>query len=513
MGRDVSRVIEVTGELVCCGPLHVGDWHADPGNRMAVQRDGQHRLLIPGTSIAGAVRSWTSSASTASGPFDTRRLFGHIVPGTERGDVSLIQVDDAVAEAVLDHRDGVAIDRGTGAAASGDLYERQVVPAGTRFAFRLTGHEPRAAGARVDEAVSCLVEALAAGRIAFGARRSGGLGRMRLENARIRRGDHATRSGMAAWLRREVDASPLQDGDSAADGTLTITIRWTARTPVIVQDSIQGTVVDALPLTTRVAGSTGDPQLAWLLPGSSVKGALRSHAERIVRTLRGIEVSGQFLDVVRDRQLGPVLTLFGFAGDRSGRVADQHRPSGWRGALNTYDCQSRTTFGQQAWQQVLTAYGDGSDPDAELAALRGRLAGLPLAARPRISHHVAIDRWTGGAAENLLFSVLEPASIQWQDLALEVDTRRCRDDELALPLLLLLLRDLNDGWVQLGFGGTRGRGSIAGVTVSFAGAGLPPPWECLNGRTLQDVMARPPEEVEEAFVRWQSFADTSAVAT
>ena len=473
MGRDVSLVIEITGELVCCGPLHVGDWHDGPGNRMPVQRDGQHQLLIPGTSIAGALRSWLSSVSTASGPFDTRRLFGHIVPGTERGDASLFQVDDAVAGAGLDHRDGVAIDRGSGAAAGGFLYEREVVPAGTRFTFRLTAHEPRAGGTRVGEAVSCLVAALAAGRITFGARRSAGLGRMRLENPRIRRGDQATRSGMVAWLRREPAATPPSDhAVSAADGKLEITIEWAARTPVLVQDSIQGTVVDALPLACRVAGGSGPPQLAWLLPGSSVKGALRSHAERIVRTLRGIAAPAQFLDAIRERQLGPVLTLFGFAGDRSGRAADQHQPSGWRGALDVSDCHSRTRFDERAWQRVLTAYGDGSDPDAELAALRGRLASLPPAARPRISHHVAIDRWTGGAAENLLFSVLEPAGLEWEDLTLAVDTRRCRDDPLALPLLLLLLRDLNDGWVQFGFGGTRGRGSIAGVRTSFAGAGL-----------------------------------------
>lgn len=182
MGRDISLVIEVTGELVCCGPLHVGDWQDGPGNRLPVQRDGQHQLLIPGTSIAGALRSWISSAATASGPFDARRLFGHIVPGTERGDASLLQVDNAVAEAALGHRDGVAIDRGSGAAAGGFLYEREVVPAGTRFSFRLTAHESRAGGARVDEAVSCLVAVLAAGRITFGARRSTGLGRMRLEH-------------------------------------------------------------------------------------------------------------------------------------------------------------------------------------------------------------------------------------------------------------------------------------------------------------------------------------------
>jgi CRISPR/Cas system CSM-associated protein Csm3 (group 7 of RAMP superfamily) len=507
MGRDVSLAIEVTGELVCCGPVHVGDWDAGPGNRLPVQRDGQHQLLIPGTSIAGALRSWLSRASTSTGPFDVRRLFGHIVPGTEDGEASLIQVDDAVAEAVLQHRDGVAIDRHTGAAAGGFLYEREVVPAGTRFSFRLTAHEPRAGSARVDEAVDCLVAALAAGRIAFGARRSTGHGRAKLENPWVRKGDQSTRGGMAAWLRREPAASASAPAVDASDGNLEITVEWAARTPVLVQDSVQGTVVDALPLTGRVVDDSGHARLAWLLPGSSVKGALRSHAERIVRTLRDIAAPGEFLDVLRDPRLGPVLTLFGFASNRSVPAADDKRPSGWRGALDVTDCHSRTAFDDDAWQQVLTAHSDGGDPVEDLAVLRARLAGLPAAARPRISHHVAIDRWTGGAAENLLFSVLEPADVEWENLTLVLDTQRCRDDPLALPLLLLLLRDLNDGWLQLGFGGTRGRGTVTGSKISFAGSGLAPPWTALGGRTLQDIIAHPPDEVEQAFAAWRSSTE------
>ena len=318
---------------------------------------------------------------------------------------------------------------------------------------------------------------------------------------------------MAAWLRGESAAEPPDPAVSAADGKLEITIEWAAQTPVVVRDSMQGTVVDALPLADRVTRDPGPAQMAWLLPGSSIKGALRSHAERIVRTLRRVAAPGDFLEAVRDRQLGPVLTLFGFAGDRSGPAAGEHRPSGWRGALDVPDCYSRARFSGDAWQRVMTAHSGGGDPEEELMAVRDRLAGLPPAARPRISHHVAIDRWTGGAAENLLFSVLEPAGMQWEDLTLAVDTRRCRDDPLALPLLLLLLRDLHDGWVQLGFGGTRGRGSIAGVRTSFAGTGLPPPWDCLNGRSLQDIVASPPGEVEQAFAAWQSFAATTAVTT
>ena len=110
------------------------------------------------------------------------------MPGTERGDASLVQVDDAVAEPALDHRDGVAIDRDTGAAADGFLYEREVVPSGTRFSFRLTAHEPRAGGTRVDEAMSCLVAALAAGRYHLWRAPFGGPGADAPGDPRIRRG-------------------------------------------------------------------------------------------------------------------------------------------------------------------------------------------------------------------------------------------------------------------------------------------------------------------------------------
>jgi CRISPR/Cas system CSM-associated protein Csm3 (group 7 of RAMP superfamily) len=53
-------------------------------------------------------------------------------------------VHDAVAEpgTTPGYRDEGTIDRVTGAAADGLLYSPEVVPPGTRFPFRLTGHEP-----------------------------------------------------------------------------------------------------------------------------------------------------------------------------------------------------------------------------------------------------------------------------------------------------------------------------------------------------------------------------------
>ena len=58
--------------------------------------------------------------------------------------------------------------------------------------------------------------------------------------------------------------------------------------------------------------------------------------------------------------------------------------------------------------------------------------------------HVAIDRWTGGAADSFLYSVLEPVAVDWPEIELCVDLDRLAPKEnrdAALALLLLTLKD------------------------------------------------------------------------
>ena len=76
--------------------------------------------------------------------------------------------------------------------------------------------------------------------------------------------------------------------------------------------------------------------------------------------------------------------------------------------------------------------------------------------------HVAIDRWTGGAAPGLLFSLLEPHGQTWEPLRLQLDFGRLLPEEQApaITLLLLVLRDLIRNAVSFGHGTNHGRGHI-----------------------------------------------------
>src|SRR5262249_40476034 len=92
--------------------------------------------------------------------------------------------------------------------------------------------------------------------------------------------------------------------------------------------------------------------------------------------------------------------------------------------------------------------------------------------------HVAVDRWTGGAAEGFLYSVLEPNGIHWEPIRLTLDLTRLRKDgerndrDPAVALLLLVLRELSAGCIPLGFGVNRGMGAIEIRDILFRPEGL-----------------------------------------
>jgi len=485
--RSVAVRHEVTGTLEAVTALRAGGRGSSTHADLVVARDGLGRLMIPGTSLAGALRCWLGSvtAPDRGALFDRAALgavFGDLEHQGQGGMVCRIMVDDAVAggDVDVDIRDGVGIDRFTGSAAAGVLYQQEVIPPGTRFAVRITAVQTATDTERAGLALDLLVQALAAGRVEIGAARTRGLGQVRLAGITRTRVDLADRGQVLGWLCGRPRPTPAAQVALPGDGRLGIEITWAAVTPVMVRASTvneaepdRDRAVDTVPL--RSGGTGPDGTMTLLLPGSSVKGVLRSHAERIVRTVTAADgVPDRWLDQVNDPGLGPVTALFGTAGDHQIREDGLPRP-GRRGALSVRDC--------------------------------------PGTAAERVVTHVAIDRWTGGAAENLLFSVQEPVSADWQPIRMSLDVSRAgspagEDGGRALALLLLVLRDLADGWLALGFGGTRGRGAVSVSQVAFTGEGLTGVWAGLPGRTLAEIIDDPPGGVSRAFTEWQQEVTT-----
>ncbi|MCK9878664.1 RAMP superfamily CRISPR-associated protein [Frankia sp. Ag45/Mut15] len=616
-GRPLHTRLRVAGWLRLAAPLHVGGLSLDADVDLTVAVDGQSRLYVPGTSLAGALRSWLVGVADAADAADISErspldLWGYAAPTPEaRPDdpggppahpgrrittlearASRIVVRDALvcatrpadptmppgdedllAPARVEVRTSVGIDRYSATAADRILYSRAVVPAGAFLRLEIdveSGTDP--AVRTLDRTrLGALLDALAAGELRLGASASRGLGKVILDDdVRIVEHDLSSRAGLLAVLRDPacLSGSARQEltdlRDTSGHGTgehgaarelLTVTVAWTPRAPVMVRADRAGLVADVLPLT-GAGGEPGDAgKVRLVLPGSSLKGAWRAHAERILRTtasrpaLASATTAPQdsrdassapedFHDQLGENCLRPVWALFGEP-PRPARPADEPpkpvRAVGaqldtdgvpWgRGALRFDDAVSVRALDADEWGLLvrgepssrLGAEGLPDDDSRFTRQMRGWLADAGIAQ----ADHVAIDRWTGGAADKLLFSVLEPWRVAWRPLTLTLDITRLRMLEAAsadaappdaaprwqvvVALLVLLLRDLAVGRIPLGGSVNRGFGDVTVERIGMRWTGRPPGEPAISDGeiTLAELLAS--ERGAELVDAWRTY--------
>ena len=446
--------------------------------------DSIGRLVVPGTGAAGSLRAALLSTYGS----DPLPLFGNSTDtGASRlsvDDVSF-DVDSDDAGDLFEHRDGVAIDRTTGAAADGLKFDREVIPPGTRADIRLIAQLDADDARRWTEDsdlgdesalvwLGRLVSVLEDRGVTVGGGVSRGQGRMSVTTLEIRVFDLRTKDGILALASgsfTEVDEA----GTSRALGRLrkfagtsptptpTFTAHWHPVLPVFVARGHAGVSIDTWPLVVArpAAGSAGVEQerAMLLLPASSIKGALRSRAEWIVRTVAGVDAGSEL-----SQQVPLVDFLFGAGGSADSGAR--------RGALRFTDCVADLGMTYEQWREIedidrgsIGATGDESTANDPLAMIRSKLEAYRQKGRPPLltpRAFTAIDRWTGGVSGSRLYSVLEPGDVEWSPIRITLDERLVPSDvRLACnALLLLLLDDLCFG--EFGFGGrtTRGYGSI-----------------------------------------------------
>jgi len=535
MARELQERLRIRGRLVALTPLHVGGLGSHFDTDLPLARDGQHRLVVPGTSLAGAMRAWCEMAfpqvkkdtKDAGAPENlgwnvVKALWGlrrqddreAKEAGDDAGHASYILIEDARVElpngAVVEVRDHVGIDRVLGAASERIKFDRAVLPRGTTLHLMMEvelpkrhdvkGSEvveelPKRAGAVVGQ----LLRALQAGEIGIGAARTRGLGRVKLEGLAIERFECGERASLLALLRGDApEQKPITDQKlrqrepsltPQSSPRLTFKITWVPVGPLMVKAGFDGMGVDSLPLTSAM----GDGRCALVLPGSSVKGALRGRAELIVRTVLGaaagqrgeMEKTGGKRKDQRQRfidhlQVPLVRELFGTPGESAARAEERgdddvpdEEPLLGRSALAVDDCYASQTTPHERWREVIKA--------DFLTLVRRPWDGVGPALKPTV--HVAIDRWTGGAADQLLYSVLEPHDVGWEVLRLDLDLARvpAGKHEAVAALLLLTLQELVLGRLPLGFGTMRGMGALSVEHITVSGQGLGGLLEPLNG--------------------------------
>jgi len=485
--RPISQILRFKGQLQAKSAVHVGGLEDVPDTDLSLARDGLGNFVIPGTSLTGVLRALGDAGDGLQ-----KRLWGREAASGDGGYASLMTVSEApiTGPVTPELRDHVGIDRRTGAAALGIKYDRMVLPMGTRIPLDLRldvptagtatwmGTAPAPGLAEIEDYLVWLIRQLQDG-LRIGAAGTRGLGQVALVEVgwSVTRASPASRDGILALLRGKPDnitdqISKRVKALTARREGLRIDIAWKAKSPVMSKSPDDGDDAAAdresggvkiMPLVTQ---GIAKGKLRLILPGSGIKGALRSHAERIERTvfpdLAAVEslrapVADRrgFLDQIAAAPL--TASLFGSTAPRG---TEPPKPGVWepgRGALSVLDCLSKSEIDA-----------------AEIEALRrsSDLSKRPNAALD-VAYHVAVDRWTGGASDRLLFSAVRPDDIEWHDIQLRIDETRLppagMGRDAALALLVLLMRDLAAGWITLGMGSTRGYGDIETSKIALSG--------------------------------------------
>jgi CRISPR-associated RAMP protein (TIGR02581 family) len=203
----------------------------------------------------------------------------------------------------------------------------------------------------------------------------------------------------------------------------------------------------------------GQPEV--YLPGSSLKGTFRSHAERITRTVKETATCDPFAE--RGAHM-----FCGHAFEK--RKANEQALSG----REERDALNQTVYRDSCL--ICRLFGS--------TWFAGRLATADAYAigKPTKQQRdgVGIDRFTGGAAQGAKFDleVVTEATFATQ--------LHLRNFELwQLGLVGLLVRDLADGLIRLGSGKSRGlgrvRGAVQSVRLDFLGARSP---QTQNGQLI-----------------------------
>jgi CRISPR/Cas system CSM-associated protein Csm3 (group 7 of RAMP superfamily) len=504
VARKIQSRLKITGILVAQSPIHVGGINNNPQIDLALATNGQGQYYIPGTSLAGALRGWMENFINNMSQKNLEALWGFQEKNGQGGHASFVIVEDApIIGAIAEIRDGVGINRMWGTAAEQVKYERAILPKGTKIPLDIAldiadingQSEPETKNQKA--LLAQLLKALENSEIRLGAAKTRGLGKVKLQNLSIREHNFCNRSGILKMLQGKSNSLKLNDllQDNSIftpSSQINIEIHWEPQNSLMVKSEGDGIVVDILPLVSKV-----DNHLTFVLPGSSIKGALRTQAERIIRTVCPGKIQEKFPEPFMEQlELDLVEDLFG-----TRAKADNKNKKGI-GSLLIDDCYAKVSINPSDWVNVQAA--------KENSDLRQALNNANLQTTQQ-AYHVAIDRWTGGAADGFLYSNLEPMGVTWEPISLKLDLHRYRKsqqaEKIALALIFFILRDLADNRIPLGYGTNRGMGSIKVTKVIINGQNLNESLKELEKKELPDGNITGLNEdllnsLNEAWVQW-----------
>ena len=431
MNREsiIGKVL-LKGKLVLCSPLLIGSGVQREGSDVDTQilRDKNGRPFIPGTSVAGVLRAAFSQEKAF--PEMEALFFGGKVKALDADVQSAVDIDDIeFGKTEIVQRDGVCIDDVRGVAADKKKYDYELVERGAKGEFRaeitLRGYHKEILGDGLPAAVHRLAKGVAAG-FRLGAMTAKGFGRVQVEGLVMDRYDFGNPADAFAWLseprgkavdhedevKTEASDRPLTESNLMIDADFALVGSLLVKDADVPdgKKTDDGSAIHAVMKKSRNA---------YMIPGPSVKGALRHHAGHILKSL-GFQAPKNFLN-----------GLMGLD-DEALKAASKRK--------------DEKTLRQSRFfvDEVYIA---------------------PDAAKPFVQTRNRIDRFTGGTIGGALFTTEAIWGKGGKPVHIHFEIRGAEAADVGLAMLLL--KDLSLGRVPLGGEKSIGRGILEGVSAEI----------------------------------------------
>ena len=408
----VGKII-ITGKLHLESPLIIGSGKDDYAD-IEVFKDDDDKPYIPATSVIGVLRHYFYDNFPNDLTQEAKQFWGFSEKVKSDGEFkqksiqsALIGHDLYAPQAAIRIRDGVKIDPKNQIAKENGKYDYEIIEKGAVFDLfwevTLRKHYSAETFRRI---LATIIEPLRSGTISLGAKTGNGFGKCKLKTIQVSKFDFTKKNDILKWMKQDfsngktgIDSTPF----SKENNSFSIEAKFAIKNSIIVRSYSEAVnMPDATSIT-----SNGE----FVLPGTSIKGAVRDRATKILKTFCDDGEAKKRIDC-----------LFGIVGEDG----------------DDKKIKSRVLIEENKIKNVI----------------------------PEMQNRIKIDRFTGGTIKTALFNTMPLWPDEKNSESITIVIRINKYKQWEAGLMLQVLKDL---WCEdLLLGGEKniGRGVLQGIFAS-----------------------------------------------
>lgn len=418
-----DKIIKYVVEAECTEPLHIGS--ADGDTESVLIHPIDHVPFIQASSIAGVFRVYFEQVYKSN---ETENIFGDRTftensNASEKG--SKVRFTDGIffnegRDLKLELRPRVSIDPVSGTCKesllkgshqkSGHKFNMEYIGAGARFRFQVYLYDKEYKN-KIEDIFAAMNQRM----IQFGGQKSNGCGYIKVQHLLCKEFDMTKINDRQQWYEEDelkeqdyTDITKELSGDPCLKNAFEVAVEGCTEGELLIKSISVSEVGKNAADSENIRNAKGD----YIVPGSSLKGALRSQMEKITAYL---QENGAFCEDIIDDAFGKK------------SMADQKGRTG-----NLFVCD--TVVGEQS-----------KNMDAPL------------------SRRIHIDKFTGGVMQGGLFSEKNISG----DMQIQITIKNKNHPDKTCAILLMALRDLAIGAMSVGGGYNIGKGMISVKKVTL----------------------------------------------